>query len=89
MGEALSKTFDGKHPCSLCRAIQQGRAQEKKQDQPQTNSICKQDLGIVWQTLCFNFTAFRERVPAPNSEALSRWEPPPKPPPETSAQAMA
>lgn len=28
--EALAKTFDGKHPCSLCKQIEQGRKSEKK-----------------------------------------------------------
>lgn len=30
--EALSKTFDGQHPCKLCKFVQQGKATEKKQD---------------------------------------------------------
>ncbi len=29
--EALGKTFDGKHPCCLCKLVQQGKASEKKQ----------------------------------------------------------
>ena len=28
--EALVKTFDGKHPCSLCKAIAKAKAGEKK-----------------------------------------------------------
>jgi len=30
---ALEKTFDGRHPCPLCRQIAQGRQSEKKSDQ--------------------------------------------------------
>ena len=30
--EALSKTFDGQHPCTLCKLVQQGKATEKKPD---------------------------------------------------------
>ncbi len=30
--EAIAKTFDGKHPCSLCHAVQKGRSSEKKSD---------------------------------------------------------
>lgn len=33
---ALVKTFDGRHPCALCRQIAQGRQSEKKTD-PQLN----------------------------------------------------
>jgi hypothetical protein len=31
---ALQKTFDGKHPCPLCRIVKAGKASEKKQDLP-------------------------------------------------------
>jgi hypothetical protein len=27
---AISKTFDGKHPCAVCSAVQDGRKQEQK-----------------------------------------------------------
>jgi hypothetical protein len=30
---ALVKTFDGKHPCPICKQIAQGRQSEKKSDQ--------------------------------------------------------
>ena len=29
---ALEKTFDGKHPCPLCKIVKAGKASEKKQD---------------------------------------------------------
>jgi hypothetical protein len=28
--EALAKTFDGRHPCSLCQAVQTGKKSEQK-----------------------------------------------------------
>ena len=31
--EALSKTFDGQHPCKLCVAVKQGRSEEQNQAQ--------------------------------------------------------
>jgi hypothetical protein len=30
--EAWSKTFDGQHPCKLCRIVKTGQASEKKSD---------------------------------------------------------
>jgi hypothetical protein len=30
--EAIEKTFDGKHPCALCKSIAHGRQNEKKSD---------------------------------------------------------
>ena len=29
---AIEKTFDGAHPCSLCRVVKDGREQERKQE---------------------------------------------------------
>lgn len=34
--EALEKTFNGRNPCSLCKAVNEGRSQEKQQDPAQT-----------------------------------------------------
>jgi len=33
-GEAISNTFDGKHPCRLCCTVKAGKAAEKKTDFP-------------------------------------------------------
>ena len=32
LGVALEQTFDSKHPCPLCKKIQQGKHDEKKQE---------------------------------------------------------
>ena len=34
VGEALVKTFDGKHPCALCKAIATAKKSEKKSEFP-------------------------------------------------------
>jgi hypothetical protein len=34
--EAVVMTFDGKHPCSLCKQIAQGKRSEKKSELPPT-----------------------------------------------------
>jgi hypothetical protein len=31
LGTALQKTFDGNHPCNLCKVVQAGRQAEKEQ----------------------------------------------------------
>jgi hypothetical protein len=33
LAEALTKTFDGKHPCALCKQIAEGKRTEKKSEQ--------------------------------------------------------
>ena len=30
--EALAKTFDGRHPCSLCKMVAEGKRSERKQE---------------------------------------------------------
>lgn len=42
--DALKNTFDGDHPCELCKRIESGRQSEKKQDPQASFSIKKIDL---------------------------------------------
>lgn len=83
VAEALSKTFDGEHPCKLCLAIKEGRAQEKKQEQQQTKPFSKLDLGLLWQAIQFDFSMPRAWQPAREWTAASRTDPPPKPRPKS------
>jgi hypothetical protein len=32
LDQALAKTFDGKHPCRLCKAVQEGKQSEQQQE---------------------------------------------------------
>ena len=34
--EAVTKTFDGQHPCRLCRVVRDGRAEERDRTPPST-----------------------------------------------------
>jgi hypothetical protein len=81
VAEAVSKTFDGAHPCKLCLAIKEGRAQEKKSDPQQTKPFSKLDLGLIWQPIRFDFFRARGWQPAHKLTAASRVDPPPKPRP--------
>jgi hypothetical protein len=84
--EAVSKTFDGKHPCSLCQAIQKGRAAEKNQEQVQL--ISKLDLGPVWQGTEFDFRCVREPILFTDAAAPARSDEPPKPPPRGAPSSL-
>jgi len=79
--EAVGKTFDGKHPCPLCKAIKKGRAEEKQQEKQQSKPVSKQDLGLVWQTTRFQFDCDQDPIAERNSSMLSRADEPPKPRP--------
>lgn len=78
LSEAVSKTFDGQHPCCLCKLIRAGKSQEKKHDAWQTvkNIDLFADAGAVF--------FFPDRL-TPRFSAthliFSRNESPPSPPP--------
>ncbi len=42
--QAIAQTFDGAHPCSLCKVVSKGKNSEKKQDlrssSPKIDMIC-------------------------------------------------
>jgi hypothetical protein len=76
---ALEKTFDGKHPCCLCKAIAAAKKSEKKNE-------------FALQTQKLEFPPFKENVvliapsqfellPQKNSFAESFLQKPPTPPP--------
>jgi hypothetical protein len=79
-GEALEKTFDGKHPCTLCKAIAAGKKSEK---QPESGPVAKK-LEFSYSRTVFVFcppTHFRElgRLDE-RTDPLNG--PPPVPPPK-------
>jgi hypothetical protein len=41
----LQKTFDGQHPCELCKAVQKGKASEKQKEAQPTK--VKLELGLA------------------------------------------
>ena len=79
--EALSKTFDGKHPCSLCIAVQKGRAGEKEQDQQPVKSDLKLFLAGVTQSMVIEVPFHFTRLHSGDVRAEARRDDPPKPPP--------
>jgi hypothetical protein len=82
--EAVSKTFDGEHPCPMCKVIKKARAEEKDQQQKQqVKPGSKMDLGLVWQNPAFDFSSDREKISSPNTDSSIRSYEPPKPRPRT------
>ncbi len=83
--EAISKTFDGKHPCCMCKAIKQARADEKQKEQKQNvKPGSKSEPGLVWQATPFDFSTDANRVLPTDSKAPTRSDQPPKPRPRTA-----
>jgi hypothetical protein len=82
LGSALEKTFDGKHPCPLCAAVDAGQKKEKEQQQKQlvdtvnkVNAVLIVSFELPRRTeSALDYTVFSE-----SAEALSSR--PPSPPP--------
>jgi hypothetical protein len=87
--EAWSKTFDGRHPCKLCTSIQNGRSEEKQQDQQRGQSGPKLEPATVWHATEFNFSCAREETFPSIPGLISRSDPPPKPRPRTFPASLA
>ena len=79
--EALVKTFDGRHPCSLCKVIRKGRAEEKAGGKQQVKPVSKLELALAGSAVACNFDADNGQVPSVDSSALRRADEPPKPRP--------
>jgi hypothetical protein len=77
--EALSKTFDGRHPCSLCKLVSEGKAKEQKCD---ALKIATQlDMAVAVHELFLKAPAALPLVIALTESAPIWRDSPPTPPP--------
>jgi hypothetical protein len=76
---AVSKTFDGEHPCPLCKAIDAGRKSEKKSEA--VAPVLKMDFLSASEKPVLVPPARFELLPLSNSFADSLAAKPPLPPP--------
>lgn len=81
--QAVSDTFDGEHPCTMCQAIKLGRAAEQPQDQGLVKPGFKLELSLVPPTAIFIRTQPREWISSAEFQFTSSREGPPKPRPRT------
>jgi hypothetical protein len=78
---ALTKTFDGKHPCPLCKIIEKNKKSDQKQNAVRT------EIKIDCILLCDSSGPKRSEAVIsghfvfPCESALVRYERPPVPPP--------
>jgi len=75
---ALDKTFDGKHPCKLCKFVKEGKQAEQKF--PAQLDTKKFDQFIA-SSAQFYFPPLRETAFSAFSLCSVRGESPPNPPP--------
>jgi hypothetical protein len=81
LSEAVAKTFDGEHPCSLCHAVAAGKKSEKKSELPPT--IAKMDLICTTRTLTWLPPYVLHRYAPTRFVIPERFLAPPVPPPRS------
>ncbi len=83
--EAIARTFDGAHPCSLCHIVEKGKTTEKKSDlqllTPKIDMICtKRAITLVRPIAYVDYAAG-------DFSLFKIGESPPVPPPRNSFSA--
>lgn len=79
LSEAVSKTFDGKHPCCLCKAIAAAKKSQKKSEA--VSSVLKMEFPPAAEAMNLFPPARFEIFPEQNRFAESLSSKPPSPPP--------
>ena len=77
--EAFEKTFDGQHPCRLCKAIKEGKTSEKKTELPMP--LQKIEFVSEQPVFVFNPPPDFHLVPAATFSLPDFSSQPPVPPP--------
>jgi len=77
--EAVQHTFDGKHPCCLCKAIAAGRKSEQKKEF--TAPMQKLEFPPVKDDFVLIAPSWFQLLPQANTYADSLTQKPPTPPP--------
>ncbi len=80
LSEALQTTFDGQHPCKLCKVVRAGKSSEKQSEQQL--KLTKLEVAVPGEASLF-VTAPEPAVVGPGQwvRPLIRSEVPPLPPP--------
>jgi hypothetical protein len=84
--QAMQRTFDGKHPCCLCKAIASGKSSERKADA--NFSLKKFEFPLAKVLAPLSPPAPRQLWTRDNLFARVRLLPPPTPPPRLSSPAL-
>jgi len=82
--EAVSKTFDGEHPCSMCKHIDEGKQAEKKSDALDLK-VKKLEFAADQDNFVFIAPSLFQLLPSFHATGDSLRETPPVPPPRLLA----
>ena len=81
LAKAVAETFDGNHPCDLCKQINRVQHSEKKPEAQSTT--VKQDLLCVKRTLALFPSSTDLSFPVERFSASAETPSPPVPPPRS------
>ena len=79
---AISKTFDGKNPCRICKTVAEGRESEQKEATIKLET--KLDFCVVRTSSLFSVPPLPRQMTAFIGFDSSRTEAPPSPPPKAA-----
>ncbi len=82
VSEGLAKTFDGKHPCCLCKLVDSAKKSENKQ--AVVLKIIKPDFCFLQSANPIFYTPFDFQISPADSFFPARLPAPPTPPPRSS-----
>ena len=86
--EGLSDTFDGDHPCPLCKAVKQGQVSESKSQDDQAPTAKTKEVKLTLALVTVPKFVFSPSAPQhwimTSSDLKTRREEPVTPPPQLS-----
>lgn len=80
--EAVARTFDGRHPCSLCKVIATAKKSEKKAEFPQP--LTKFEFPLTTQSLLLVASTRSQFIPPVDEFVEPLSQQPPTPPPRAN-----
>lgn len=82
LADAVKRTFDGEHPCSLCKLVVEGKQNEREHDDMPATRVVKKLDAILFATATLPKPPLLDLTFTPEIlRADTRAEPPPVPPP--------
>jgi len=89
LSEGLSDTFDGDHPCPLCKAVKQGQDSESKSQNDQAPTTKTKEVKLTLALVTVPQFVFSPSAPhqwiMTSSDLKTRREEPATPPPQRSS----
>src|SRR6185436_9517739 len=79
---ALKKTFDGKHPCQICKTVQEGRKSDQKQATLKVET--KLEFCLYSRSVPLPLPAVEKHLTTFEAALQFRSETPPTPPPRSA-----